>query len=357
MSAVWGEKLKITIFGESHGFCVGVVLDGIPAGTEIDYKAIAFHAVRRAPGQRLTTPRKEADEVKIMSGVLNGVATGAPICAMIENTNTRSSDYEPSILRPGHADYSTFIKYKGFADHRGGGHFSGRLTAGLVFAGSVVRSILEKKGILIGAHLLQVGNVKDKAFDVEPTGEQLKALWQKPLPVLLPIDEEISFEIEQVHSKGDSIGGAIECACINLPAGLGEPFFDSVESTLSHLLFSIGGVKGVFFGNGANAASMQGSQFNDPWRMSEGKIISPTNNSGGINGGITNGLPIVFTVNMRPTASISQMQRTVNIETMQETEINIQGRHDPCIALRAVPVIESAAALAIYDLYLRSDLL
>lgn len=355
MSGTWGERLKLTIFGESHGACVGMVLDGIPAGTALDMEAVALHGSRRAPGQKNTTPRKEADQPKFLSGLLEGVATGAPICAIFENTNTRSGDYQKNILRPGHADFTAFMKYKGFADYRGGGHFSGRLTAGIVLAGTIVRSILEQQGIVIGAHLLQVGEVKDTVFGPFPQEEQLRGLWKASLPVLSPVEEQMRAEIEKAAAQKDSVGGAIECACTGLPAGLGEPFFDSAESTLSHLLFSIGGVKGVFFGDGIRAPQAKGSAYNDPWRLAEGKITSPANHSGGVNGGITNGLPLLFTVHMRPTPSIAQAQETVDTDSMTETTLELHGRHDPCIALRAVPVVESAAALAIYDLLLRSE--
>jgi len=353
MSAVWGEKLKVTIFGESHGACVGVVVDGIPAGSDINMETIALHMARRAPGQKNTTPRKEADVPQILSGVLDGKATGAPICGIIENTNTRSADYERFLLRPGHADYTAFVKYNGFSDGRGGGHFSGRMTAGLVFAGSIVRTLLEEQGIVMGAHLLQVGKVKDVPFGPFPHENQLRSLWDASLPVLSSVEEQMRAEMEEAGAQGDSIGGAIECACVGLPVGLGEPFFDSVESTLSHLLFSIGGVKGVAFGDGAEAPGMQGSQYNDPWLLKDGNITSDTNHSGGVNGGITNGLPLLFTVNMRPTPSIAKAQHTVQAADMKEMTLELKGRHDPCIALRAVPVIESAAALALYDLYLR----
>lgn len=321
----WGEKIKLSIYGESHGAAVGIVIDGIKPGLELDFEFIKSEMARRAPGRNeLSTPRPEDDEVEIVSGVLYGKTTGTPLCGFIRNKNTRSKDYDSARLRPGHADFTGFVKYNGFADTRGGGHFSGRLTAPLVFAGAVAKLALMQKGVTISAHILSVGGV---------SGE-----------------EAMREAVLKAKENGDSVGGIIECTAENVPAGWGEPFFGSVESSLSSMLFSIPAVKGVEFGSGFKLADMLGSQANDELYMENKTIKTHTNHNGGINGGITNGMPIVFRVAIKPTPSISLAQRTVNIETMTDDTIEVKGRHDPCIVYRAVPVIEAAAALCLLDL-------
>ena len=342
MSATWGNMLKLTVFGESHGAAIGGVLDGIRAGTEVDEQYIAAQMARRAPGSKLSTPRSEADAVEILSGVTNGRTNGAPLAFAIRNRNTRSGDYSRFAVtpRPSHSDYPAGVKYHGYNDFSGGGHFSGRLTAVLVAAGSIVRRELEKHGIKTGAHLIRVGNAEAERYDPQSPS------------LCTDTAQSILQQIKDALESGDSVGGQIECAVCGLPVGLGEPFFDSVESCLAHLLFSVPGVKGVSFGGADAAPSAFGSGFNDPLAVREGRIVALTNNAGGINGGLTNGMPIIFTVKMRPTPSIFQPQKSVDMEKMQDTVLNIKGRHDPCIALRAVPVVEACAALAIYDLIL-----
>lgn len=359
MSADFGTILRFTIFGESHGAAIGGILSGVPAGAEIDEEKIAFHMARRAPGRKGTTPRREADQVRFLSGVLNGRAEGSPIAFIIENTNTRSSDYEQHsfLARPSHSDFPAFVKYKGFNDVRGGGHFSGRLTAPLVTAGSIARAMLEKQKVYIGAHLLKVGQAEDEPFTM-PQREEFEQLWNMQIPVRSLTEEEVERQIRSAAEKGDSIGASVECAVVGLPAGLGEPFFDSVESVLAHMLFSIPGVKGVVFGDGEKTAESYGSTFNDALFIGEnGKVQAKTNHAGGINGGITNGMPLIFKVFMRPTPSIFQVQDTVDLKNGTNASLRIQGRHDPCIALRAVPVIESVCALALCDLFMRNNAL
>ena len=350
MSNVWGERIKLSIFGESHGPAIGIVIGGLPAGESVDEDEIRKEMQRRAPGNsELSTPRKEKDQAQILSGLMDGKTTGAPLCGMIQNTNTRSSDYDASRPRPGHADLSAYMKYKGFSDPRGGGHFSGRLTANLVFAGSIAKQILKRRGITIGAHIKQIGIVKDKAFD-DINEALLTNLTKETFPLLDPtIEADMREAILKAKEEGDSVGGIIECAACGLPAGLGEPFFDSMESTISSMMFSIPAVKGVSFGSGFDFAEMRGSEANDPIRVENDHIYTTSNHNGGIHGGITNGMPIICSVVIKPTPSISKKQETVNFDTMQNTTLSTHGRHDPCILPRAVVVTESALALCILD--------
>lgn len=350
--------MKHMIFGESHGPAIGVVLEGVPSGIELDMEQIAFELARRAPGQdALSTPRREADVPEIVSGVFEGHTTGTPLCALIRNTDTRSRDYAKTkdLARPGHADYTGFMRYQGYNDYRGGGHFSGRLTAPLVFAGAVAKQVLAAEGITVGAHIRSIAGVEDAPFQNggQPlTPALLHELAHKPFPVLS--DErggEMRQAILNAKAERDSVGGVIECAVLGLPAGLGEPDFGgNVEGIFSQHLFAVPGVKAVGFGDGFGFAALRGSEANDRLFMRNGEVTSDTNHSGGVNGGITNGLPILFEVAMRPTASIAQSQRTVNMDTWQNGEITVEGRHDPCIVHRAVPVIEAAAALAVCEL-------
>ncbi|MCM8711600.1 chorismate synthase [Clostridium sp. SYSU_GA19001] len=355
MSGVWGQRIKFSIFGESHGKGIGITIDGLPSGIKLDLEEIQFEMGRRAPGKNeFSTPRNEKDSFEILSGYFNESTTGTPLCAVIWNKDQHSKDYSElkNAMRPGHADYTGFIKYKGFNDYRGGGHFSGRLTAPLVFAGAIAKQILAEKDIYIGSHIYQIGNIYDTPFDkvnIELTS--LKELHKKSFPVINEQkEEEMKNAILEAKKNLDSVGGVIEAAAINLPAGLGSPFFDSVESTLAHLLFSIPAVKGVEFGAGFSISSLRGSQANDEFYIENGKVQTLTNNNGGILGGITNGMPLIFKAAFKPTPSIGKPQKTVNISKMENTELEVRGRHDPCIVQRAIPVVEAVTAMAVLDL-------
>ena len=355
MSASWGTQIELTIFGESHGKAIGIVLGHLPAGIKLDMEEIKTQMLRRAPGQnKLSTARKESDEVHIMSGLLDGYTTGAPLCAMIYNSDQHSKDYSllKDHMRPGHSDYPAYVKYHGFNDIRGGGHFSGRLTAPIVFAGSVAKQILKQKGIFIGAHIQSIHTVYDEHFDVDLTEKDLEKLSENLYPTLNPDQfSKMTEVIEEARKNQDSVGGKIECAIIGMEAGIGNPFFDSIESHLSPLLFSIPAVKSVSFGLHEDITELYGHQANDLYYYDDDmKVKTMTNYNGGITGGISNGMPIVFTVGIKPTPSISQKQKTVNIQTKENTEIEIKGRHDPCIVPRAVVVVESMAALGILDM-------
>ncbi|MFK4784522.1 chorismate synthase [Fusobacterium sp. MFO224] len=362
MSSVFGDKIKLSIFGESHGLGIGVVIDGLPAGLEIDLEEVKKEMRRRAPGRnKMSTPRKEKDEVIIQSGIFEGKTTGTPICGLILNTNQSSKDYSylKNVMRPSHADYPGKIKYEGYNDYRGGGSFSGRLTAPLVFAGSLAKQYLKKYGIFVGAHISSVGKIKDDSFNtLNETKELFDEISNKEIPVINDrISEDMEKEISKARENKNSIGGKIECMIINVPAGIGEPFFDSVESRLSHMLFSIPAVKGVEFGLGFQISEIYGDEANDPMYIdNNGEVKTRTNNNGGILGGITNGMPVIFRVGIKPTPSIGRAQETVNIETKENTILEVNGRHDPCIVQRAVPVVESVAAVVILDLLLSSNL-
>lgn len=351
----WGEKLKLSIFGESHGEGIGIVIDGIPSGTELNLDEISFQMKRRAPGRNsMSTARREPDEVKILSGFYNGRTTGTPLCGVIFNTDTRSHDYTPELLRPGHADYTAICKYGKSRDFRGGGHFSGRITAPLVFAGAIAKQVLSAKGIEVGAHIYSIGDVKDAPFDMTRIDkETLKELSRKDFSVIDDSKKaEMTALIEKYKSEKNSVGGIVECAVCGADSGAGSPFFDSVESKISSIVFSVPAVKGIEFGLGFDFAKTDGKSANDGFYTDGKNVKTYTNNNGGINGGITNGMPIVFRVAVKPTPSIAAKQDTVNIEKMQNTQIEIKGRHDPCIVHRAVPVIESAAAIAVLDMIL-----
>lgn len=353
----FGNNITVTIFGESHGTAIGAVLDGLPAGEVIDWDAVRLEMARRAPGKNpLSTARSEKDAFTIDSGYFQGHTTGTPLCMRIVNGDQHSKDYDQlrHIMRPGHADYSGKIRYGGYNDYRGGGHFSGRLTAPLVFAGAVASQILARHGIYIGSHILQIGNVNDRSFS--PLGEETTTLQQlktQNLPVLNTNQAAVmEQEILTAKQQQDSIGGSIECIIQGMPAGIGEPFFDSVESQLSHMMFSIPAVKGIEFGDGFALAAMRASQANDAFYYEQGQVKTKTNHNGGINGGITNGMPILFRLAIKPTPSISQPQETIDTDTQQNCMLEITGRHDPCIVQRAVPVVEAAAAWTILDMYL-----
>ena len=355
MSGMWGSKIKLSIFGESHGNAIGITIDGLPAGFSIDMDKIMMEMARRAPGKSsLSTPRKESDIPEILSGYFEGKTTGTPLCAIIRNSNTKSKDYSKlkDVMRPGHADYTGAVRYKGFNDYRGGGHFSGRITAPLVFAGAICKQILEVKGIIVSAHINSIGKIKDCSFlESDISDELLNSFKEKELPLInTKLENEMRQEILRARSSGDSIGGTIECAILGVSPGIGDPFFDSVESTLAHLMFSVPAVKGIEFGKGFDISKMRGSEANDEYYLENGNIKTKTNNNGGILGGITNGMPIIFNVAIKPTASIFKEQKAVNIITMEETTLCIEGRHDPCIVQRALPVIEAVAAIGITEL-------
>jgi len=353
MSSIWGKRIKISIFGESHGPAIGVVIDGFPAGVKIDEAYIKSQMQRRAPGgDNFSTRRNEADEPVIQSGVFNGRTTGAPVCALIQNADTHSGDYADLAgkPRPGHADYTGQVRYGGFNDPRGGGHFSGRLTAPMVFAGALCKLALKEKGITIGAHILQIGEIHDDAFDVINETELEKLAASRFSVLNKKKEEEMRALIWETSQNKDSIGGVVQCAAIGLKAGIGNPIFDSIESSIASFMFSIPAVKGVEFGAGFKAAEMKGSQHNDSFDMKDGKVVTLTNNAGGVLGGISTGMPIVFNVAFKPTASIYLPQKTVDLNLLTSAEIEIKGRHDPCIVPRAVPVVEAGCAISLLDL-------
>ncbi len=350
MSSTYGENLKLSIFGQSHGAAIGMTLDGIPAGLAVDFEKLQAFLNRRAPGQNhWSTPRKEEDRPEFLSGILEGFTCGAPIAAVIYNHNTRSDDYNnlKSCPRPGHADYTAQIKYGGFQDSAGGGHFSGRLTASLCIAGGLCKQWLAEMGIYIGAHILNIAGAHyDDRFD--PVQPQLSAV-DPEFPVLnRSKGAAMQAEIARVRAEGDSLCGGIECAITGLPAGLGEPMFGGVENRIAQILFGIPAVKGVEFGE----TLCYGSTNNDAFVEENGQIRTATNHCGGVLGGITNGMPVIFNVSIKPTPSISLPQQTVDLQTGTETMLQIHGRHDPCIVPRAVPVVEATAAIAIFDMIL-----
>lgn len=358
MSSDFGKKVKITIFGQSHSEAIGVVIDGLPVGEEIDMAEVQKFMARRAPGQNAwSTPRKEADLPRVISGLFAGKTCGAPLCAVIENTNTRSKDYDKlkDLPRPGHADFTAWVKYDGCNDHRGGGHFSGRMTAPLCFAGAVCKQILERKGIYVGAHILSIKGVKDRPFDaVEIDGETMQAVAAKAFPVQDDkAGEEMQAAIAAARAKGDSVGGIVECAVTGLPVGVGEPMFDGLESVLAQAVFAIPAVKGVEFGAGFAVAELFGSENNDAFIYEDGTVKTKTNHHGGSLGGISSGMPLVFRVAFKPTPSISMEQATISISKRENDKLAVTGRHDPCIVPRAVPVVEAAAAVAVLDLLCR----
>lgn len=355
MSSNFGNNIKLSIFGESHGEAIGCVIDSLPSGIKLDMDKIYFDMARRAPGKDKTaTPRLEKDIPHILSGVLDGVTTGAPLAMIIENTNTKSGDYSNlmSVPRPSHSDYPAYVKYGGNNDIRGGGHFSGRLTAPLVFAGAVAKQILAKKGITVGAHILSIAGVYDNSFDkAKIEAKELLAVSSKAFAVIdESVEDKMRAKVETARLDGDSVGGIIECAAVGLPVGIGANIFSTVEGHISSALFGVPAVKGVEFGAGFELANMTGYEANDFYSIKGGKIFVEKNNNGGIIGGMTDGAPIVVKAVIKPTPSIAKAQKSVNLQTMEEEELSIHGRHDPCIVPRAVPVIESAVAFALLDL-------
>ena len=355
----YGEFLHLTIFGQSHAPAIGMTLEGLPAGETIDMAALQTFLDRRAPGRNdWSTPRKEADQPEFLSGLVGNVTCGAPLTAIIRNTNTRSGDYDglSVVPRPGHADYTAYAKYHGFQDARGGGHFSGRITAALVAGGAVVLGALDRAGINIVTHIGQCAGVADTPFaldDPATLGAQAEALLSRGDGFALlneEAEEPMKAAIRAAGSAGDSVGGTLETAILGLPAGVGEPYFDSVESELAHMAFSVPAVKGIEFGTGFGFADLKGSEANDAFRMQGGRIVTATNHNAGLNGGISNGMPVVFRTVVKPTPSIYKPQDTVDYIAKQNAELSIQGRHDPCIVPRAAIVQTCAAALAVGDL-------
>lgn len=358
MSSTLGTNYKISIFGESHGTAIGTVIDAPPPGLVINMEQVRVQMARRAPdGKDGSTKRVEADTPHIQSGVLerDGIlaATGAPLCVLIQNTNTRSGDYAniARIARPAHADYTGYIHYNGYNDTRGGGHFSGRLTAPLVFAGAVARQALAKMGIRICAHISSIGDIHDLPLNPcnIPT-ETAEHLSRSDFPVLDEVQGKLmKNEIERVRMNADSVGGIIECAVTGIPAGIGAPIFDALECKIAHAVLGVPAIKGIEFGAGFAITHMRGSTANDPMRIRNGQVVTTTNNNGGILGGITNGMPVIFRAAVKPTASIGLPQQSIDYAQNCDAELIIKGRHDACIVPRAVPVIESAAAVAILD--------
>lgn len=355
MSSEFGKNIKLSVFGESHGKAIGCVIDGLPSGVKLDMDKIYVDMARRAPGQdKSATPRLEKDIPHIISGVVDNVTTGAPLAMIIENTNTKSGDYSNimTVVRPSHSDYPAYIKYDGNNDIRGGGHFSGRLTAPLVFAGAVAKQILKEKGITVGAHIAKIGTAQDEMFDRNNiSAELLEELSSHPFSTIsTAAQEKMRAAVECARMEQDSIGGIIECAAVGLPVGIGSNIFSTVESHLSAVLFGIPAVKGVEFGAGFDFSDMYGSQANDAYCIKDGKVALITNNNGGVLGGMTSGAPLVLDVVIKPTPSISKPQQSVNLRTMEEEILVIKGRHDPCIVPRAVPVVEAAVAFGLLDM-------
>lgn len=349
MKNTFGQSVSLTVFGESHGAGVGIVLDGLCAGLDVNDASIKTALSRRAPSTSTDTARRERDAYQILSGVFNGKTTGTPICIFIPNENTDSKAYEYGIARPSHADYAAFCKYGGYEDYRGGGHFSGRVTAGIVAVGAILKDALKRLGVTIGTHILECANVRDNEFnDIQ---NEVLSLDCAKFPVL---NEEKAKEmiacVEQAKANLDSVGGITQTAIVGLPAGVGEPIFDSVEGMLSHAMFAIGAVKGIEFGKGFQLGKMLGSSANDAFVIEDGKVKTSTNNNGGINGGITNGMPVLFNLAIKPTPSIAQKQNTVDFVNGKQTEIEIVGRHDPAIVRRICPVVDSVSALVVCDL-------
>lgn len=357
MSSEFGNKLRVSIFGQSHGEAIGCVVNGFPAGEEIDFDALNRFMERRRGGKGThSTARAEADMPEFLSGVQDGKTCAFPLCAVIRNADTRSKDYSAlkNTPRPGHADLTARFKWGENADMRGGGHFSGRLTAPICIAGGIAKQILEKRGIFIGAHISEIAGVKDEKFPLFPDKTLFDEIAGKEIPVMDDLSgEKMLDEIEKARLSLDSVGGIVECAITGVPEGLGDPMFDGVENRLAQAIFGIPAVKGVEFGEGFGAANLSGSRNNDEFFFDEnGRILSKTNHAGGILGGITTGMPVTLRAAFKPTPSIAQKQKTVNIETHENTEIEITGRHDPCVVIRAVPVVEAVCALVILDMLL-----
>lgn len=351
MKNTFGNHLTVTLFGESHGVAIGAVLDGLAPGIAVDEDRIRQMLALRRPNGAISTPRVETDTVEFLSGVVNGITTGTPLTLIIRNENTKSCDYTATqtVMRPAHADYPARCKYHGFEDTRGGGHFSGRITAALVAAGAIVLSALEKKGITVGTHIARCAGIPDRAF--ADLADDIKTLSTAQFPAL---DETAAQQMQNAilaaKQDGDSVGGVLETAVVGLPAGVGEPWFDTFEGMLSHILFSVPAVKGVEFGDGFALADMRGSVANDPYRFENGKVVTATNRNGGITGGITSGMPVLFRTAIKPTPSIAKEQQTVDLATNANTTLSIKGRHDPAIVHRARVVVDAVTALCVADM-------
>ena len=360
MGSTWNSRISLSIFGQSHAPAIGMTLDGIPAGETVDMDMLNAFMARRAPGRfPWATARREEDIPEFLSGIVNGKTCGAPITAIIRNKNTRSGDYDniKDIPRPGHADYTAHVKYGGFHDVSGGGHFSGRLTAAMCIAGGICLQILERRGITIGAHIASIGDIFDEPLDAANIDEKtLRGLWDMDFPVLDIGDAAVMIaKIKRTKESGDSLGGVISCAAIGLPPGLGDPMFGGMENRISSLIFGIPAVKGIEFGAGFSSAYRRGSENNDLFYMDGDTVKTRTNSHGGILGGITSGMPLVFNVAIKPTPSIGKEQESVSLSRRASAKLEIRGRHDPCIVPRAVPCVESAAAIAIYDAILEQE--
>ena len=359
MSSEFGNILRVSVFGQSHGKAVGVVVDGLPAGEAIDLEELQRFLDRRRPGTGpLSTARKETDVPEFLSGLEGGKTCGAPLCAVIKNADQHSKDYGELAdkPRPGHADFTAWAKWGGHADMRGGGHFSGRLTAPLCVAGGIAKQILARRGIFVGAHLASVAGICDRPFPLHPTAALFEEVAAKPFPVLdEAAGERMRAAILEAKNDLDSVGGVIECAAAGLPAGLGEPMFGGVENRLAAALFGIPAVKGVEFGEGFRAAELRGSENNDPFTVEDGEIRAETNRAGGILGGITTGMPLVLRAAVKPTPSIGRPQKTVRLSAMEAAELTVHGRHDPCVAHRAAPVVEAVTAAVLLDMLLEGN--
>ncbi len=350
MKNTFGVSVSVTLFGESHGPEIGAVIDGLAPGIPVDEAAIAFRLSLRSPSGAISTARREPDEFRIVSGVFEGRTTGTPLCILIPNTDARSRDYAKGVLRPGHADYAASVKYHGYEDYRGGGHFSGRITAALVAAGSILLDALSARGILIGTHIARCAGIDDAPFSADPR-EDLKRLNSMPFAVLDEArGEEMKAAVAAAAEAGDSVGGVLETMALGVPAGVGEPWFDTLEGLLAHALFSVPAVKGVEFGAGFSIADKRGSEANDAFALEGGKIVTRTNHNGGINGGISNGMPLVFRCAVKPTPSVSKEQRTVNLASGEEETLRVGGRHDPAVVHRARIAADSVTAIVLCDL-------
>ncbi len=358
MENSFGKLFTITSFGESHGRCVGVTIDGCPAGLALTEKDIQGEVNKRRPGtSAASTGRREADKVEILSGTFNGYTTGAPVCLVIWNKDVDSSEYQKMrfLPRPGHADYTAFTKYGGFNDFRGGGRFSGRITATLVMAGAVAKKLLNLVGVEVLAHTIEIGGIKAEAKGLDEIRKNVEA---NPLRCAdIEAARKMLSVIEQVKEAGDSVGGVVEGMALNVPVGLGEPIFDTLEGDLAKALFAIPAVKGVEFGSGFSAAGKRGSENNDPFAIEDGKIVTVTNNAGGILGGISNGMPIVARIAIKPTPSIASSQETVDMQKMETASLEVKGRHDTCLVPRAVPVVESMMSVTLCDFAIRAGLI
>ena len=359
MSSEFGKIVRVSVFGQSHGSAIGILMDGLPVGEAVDEVELLAFMERRKPKDALSTARKEQDIPQFLSGFVDGKTCGSPLCALLENKDVRSQDYEAlkDIPRPSHADYAAYKKYGGQADMRGGGHFSGRLTAALCIGGGIAKQILARRDVFVGAHLLSIAGIEDEAFGLHPGKELFAQVANKAFPTICDASgTKMQQYIKQAAAHKDSVGGVVECAIIGMPAGLGSPLFEGIENRLAQAVFGIPAVKGIEFGKGFASTRELGSDHNDPLVVDEqGEITHKKNNAGGINGGISNGMPIRFNVAFKPTPSIGRPQQSVNLSTGEPVELTIEGRHDPCVAHRAVPVVEAVAALVILDILMEEQ--